>query len=96
MNQIEIKMIGIFFLILGVTLLIYKAWDWKTKKIHRPVPIKDWKIISLMENFGLPRHELITPEKHFYIYWFIIIRDIILAIGLIIIGLLFILWGNPF
>jgi hypothetical protein len=92
MDKVESSVVGIFFIILGIILIAYKIWDLKEKKIHRTVPSKDWKLSRIFENFGIPRHEIITPKKHPYLYWLLIIRDFILAVLFILGGLVILFW----
>jgi hypothetical protein len=94
MGQIESNIAGIFSIFVGLILIAYTIWDLKAKKIHRTIPVKEWKISSIIENFGLPRHEIITPKNHSIIFWFIIIIDFILAIFSISLGIILLFFWN--
>lgn len=93
----QMKIAAIIFIICGVLVFQQTIFlNLRKKKIHRLVPIKDWKILRIIQNFGLPRHEIITPKNHPNIYWFIIIRDIISATLTIAVGIIIFFWDSIF
>lgn len=90
---LEILLLGIIFGLVSIAFIFNTFFSIKEKKIRRDTPFvkEPGLIIRSIFDFGLKRHEVITPTNHPKFYYMAIIGDIVMAIFTGVLSIFFIL-----